>query len=76
MANDAQKISNTTIATTLLSTDRVVVIANATTTANVQTITLANLANSMMIAWFKSLPTTLPNTTNQPWNNGGSLSFT
>jgi len=47
MANDAQKISAVAIATTLLSTDRVVVISNATTTANVQTITLANLANSM-----------------------------
>jgi hypothetical protein len=32
--------------------------------------------SATMNTWFKSLPTTLPSTTNQPWNNGGSLSFT
>ena len=43
MANDAKKISDLTQATTLASTDRVVVLYNATTTANVQTITVSNL---------------------------------
>ena len=32
--------------------------------------------SAAMNTWFKSLPTTLPSTLNQPWNNGGSLSFT
>jgi len=32
--------------------------------------------SATMNTWFKSLPTTLPSTANQPWNNGGSLSFT
>lgn len=47
MSNNAQKISNVNITTTLSSSDRVVVVSNANTTANVNTITLANLANSM-----------------------------
>jgi len=28
-----------------------------------------------MAQWFASLPTTLPGTSGQPWNNGGMLSF-
>lgn len=28
-----------------------------------------------MSTWWQSLPTTLPATRNQPWNNGGQLSF-
>jgi hypothetical protein len=32
--------------------------------------------SAAMNTWFKSLPTALPSTANQPWNNGGSLSFT
>jgi hypothetical protein len=47
MANDAKKISDLTVATTLASTDRVVVLYNATTTANVQTITVSNLFQNM-----------------------------
>jgi hypothetical protein len=44
MANDARKISDLTVATTLTSTDRVVVLINPATTANVETIS----ANSFM----------------------------
>jgi hypothetical protein len=32
--------------------------------------------SAAMATWFATLPTTLPSTANQPWNNGGSLSFT
>ena len=28
-----------------------------------------------IIAWFASLPTTLPSTTGQPWNDGNTLAF-
>jgi hypothetical protein len=47
MTNYAQKVSNLAITTTLGFTDRVVVIANASSTANVMTMTLQNFANSM-----------------------------
>lgn len=30
---------------------------------------------SFMASWFAALPTTLPVTSGQPWNNGGVLSF-
>ena len=42
MANDAKRISDLNVANTLSSTDRVVVLANAATTANVQTITMSD----------------------------------
>lgn len=31
--------------------------------------------STAFIAWFNSLPTTLPGTPGQPWNNGGTLVF-
>lgn len=31
--------------------------------------------STAFITWFNSLPTTLPPTSGQPWNNGGTLSF-
>lgn len=30
---------------------------------------------AFMAYWFSTLPTTLPATSGQPWNNGGMLSF-
>lgn len=33
-----------------------------------------NLSNTLP-AWFATLPTTLPATPGQPWNNGGTLAF-
>jgi hypothetical protein len=30
---------------------------------------------TFMATWFATLPTTLPVTAGQPWNNGGVLSF-
>jgi hypothetical protein len=33
------------------------------------------ISTASMIAWFAALPTTLPATAGQPWNNGGTLSF-
>jgi len=51
MANDAKRIQDLNTANTLSSTDRVVVLYNATTTANVMTITVNNfiaaVGNSM-----------------------------
>jgi len=48
MANDAKKISDLVVANTMALTDRVVVLVNANTTANVQTITLQNFANVLI----------------------------
>ena len=31
--------------------------------------------SAAMATWFATLPTTLPGTSGQPWNNGGMLSF-
>lgn len=47
MANDARSIANLNVVTTLSSTDRVVVLTNPNTTANVQTITTSNFAASI-----------------------------
>lgn len=47
MADNAKKISELVIATTLASTDRVVVLASPASSANVKTITAANFANSV-----------------------------
>jgi len=33
------------------------------------------ITNAAMATWFAALPTTLPGTAGQPWNNGGVLSF-
>lgn len=34
----------------------------------------ASVLNSTFATWFATLPTTLPSTAGQPWNNGGTLS--
>jgi hypothetical protein len=47
MSGDAKKISELTVANTLSSTDRVVVLVNPASSANVRTITAANFANSV-----------------------------
>lgn len=47
MADNAKKISELVIATTLASTDRVVVLTSPASSANVKTITTANFANSV-----------------------------
>jgi hypothetical protein len=49
MSNNAKPISNLAITTTLSSSDRVVVLANAATTANVKTIALSDFANNFAI---------------------------
>ena len=48
MANDAIKISQLGIVTTLSSNDRVVVLTNPASSAQTQTISLANFANSLV----------------------------
>jgi hypothetical protein len=47
MADNAKKISELAIATTLAQTDRVVVLTSPASSANVKTITAANFANSI-----------------------------
>ncbi len=47
MADNAKKISELAITTTLAATDRVVVLASPASSANVKTITAANFANSV-----------------------------
>lgn len=47
MANDAKRISDLNTANTLALTDRVVVVYNATTTANVMTITVNNFMKAI-----------------------------
>lgn len=47
MANDAKKISELAVTTTLSANDRVVVLVSPSTTANVKTITTANFANNV-----------------------------
>lgn len=47
MSGNAKKISELTVATTLSATDRVVVLTNPSSTANVMTITTSNFANSV-----------------------------
>ena len=47
MANDAKRIQDLNTANTLASTDRVVILYNATTTANVLTITVNNFIASV-----------------------------
>ena len=58
MSNSAKKISDLTSATTLASTDKVVVLTNPGTTANVQTITLGNMVNNLTAANIVTLSTT------------------
>ena len=47
MANDARPISNLSVITTVSANDRVVVLVNPSTTANVVTITANNLGSSI-----------------------------
>lgn len=47
MADNAKKISELAIATTLAQADRVVVLTSPAASANVKTITVANFANSV-----------------------------
>lgn len=47
MSNNVKKISELVVANTLSSTDRVVVLTNPGSSANVRTITTANFANSV-----------------------------
>lgn len=49
MANNAIKISNLAITTTMSANDRVVVLANTSSTAILKTITLTNLTNKQAI---------------------------
>lgn len=63
MANEAKKISELSVATTLSANDRVVVLVNPSSTANVKTITTSNFANSVAA---KFISNTIPasNTSN------------
>ena len=58
MSNSSKKISDLTSVTTLASTDKVVVLTNPGTTANVQTITLGNMVNNLSAANVATLSTT------------------
>lgn len=49
MSNDSKRVSELGIATTLANTDRVVVLTNPNTSAQTQTITLKNFANSLTV---------------------------
>lgn len=63
MAGDAKKVSELAVATTLSANDRVVVLVNPSTTANVKTITASNFANSVAAKFISnSVPTS--NTSN------------
>lgn len=59
MANDAKKTSQLGIATTLSANDRVVVLTNPAASAQTQTITLTNFANSII----DKVQAIIPNTT-------------
>jgi hypothetical protein len=63
MSGDAKKISELAVANTLSSTDRVVVLVNPASSANVRTITTANFANSVA-ARFVSNTAPVSNTSN------------
>jgi len=47
MSNDAKKVSELGIASTLSANDRVLVLTNPDSAANAQTITVTNLANKL-----------------------------
>ena len=49
-------------------------LAAAGAAGNTQAATAAQLT-AAMAAWFLTLPTTLPGTAGQPWNNGRTLAF-
>jgi hypothetical protein len=48
MANDAKKVSELAVTTTLSANDRVVILSNPSSAANTKTITAANFANSLV----------------------------
>jgi len=48
MANDAKKVSELAVTTTLSANDRVVILSNPSSAANTKTITAANFANSLI----------------------------
>jgi len=56
VANDAKKISELVVATTLSADDRVVILANPASFANVKTITTANFANSVAAKLILNVP--------------------
>lgn len=47
MANDAKKVSELVVTTTLSANDRVVILSNPSSAANTKTITVANFANNL-----------------------------
>jgi hypothetical protein len=47
MANDAKKVSELVVTTTLSANDRVVVLSNPSSAANTKTITVTNFANTL-----------------------------
>jgi len=47
MANDAKKVSELAVTTTLSANDRVVILSNPSSAANTKTITVANFANNL-----------------------------
>jgi hypothetical protein len=63
MANDAKKVSELAVTTTLSANDRVVILSNPSSAANTKTITAANFANSVAAKFISnSAPTS--NTSN------------
>lgn len=71
MANESKKISDLAVATTLSATDRVVVLVNPTSTANVKTITTSNFANSVAA---KFISNTVP-TSNTSNGTPGQIAY-
>lgn len=61
MANDARRISDLAIANTLSANDRVVILTNPDTSANVKTISANNFANSIIL---KYISNTVPGSNN------------
>ena len=62
MASEARKASNLDITTTLLSNDRVVVLANVSSTPILKTITVPNLSNSLQQKFILNSNLSLSNT--------------
>jgi len=63
VANDAKKVSELAVTTTLSANDRVVILSNPSSAANTKTITVTNFANSVAAKFISnSAPTS--NTSN------------
>jgi hypothetical protein len=71
MANESKKISELAVATTLSANDRVVVLVNPSSTANVKTITTSNFANSVAA---KFISNTVP-TSNTSNGTPGQIAY-